>query len=135
MPLYEKIRTPLSAEERLAKGTQLSEKELERIAVIAEKKAALDSFNAKLKTLDAEIETLATEHHEGHSSHDVEVRLEPDDARKMMNVVRVDNGQTINIRKMTLEEMAESEKRKLQGNLFPGGDAKAKGANDQPPAS
>jgi hypothetical protein len=123
--LFEKIKIHLTDAQAIELGDELAEKEVARTALEEEKSAALGSFNAKLKTADAEIVDLATQLNERVREQEVEVREEHDDGRNVVVIIRQDNGQVLRTRNMTLNEMAEAKSR-LQGDLFgaPGSQAK-----------
>jgi len=127
--MYEKVGVRLTDADMIKAGEELAEKRLEYNAVDAEKAEALSNFNAKLKTLDAEIDDLARQVDNRERSVDIEIREEPDDGRNIIAIVRADNGHVIRTRDMTLNEMAEKTAR-LQGKLPLGDEA---GDTDPPP--
>ncbi len=116
--LYEKVAVRLTDAQLIEMGEELAAKRLEYNQVDADKAEALGNFNAKLKTLDAEIDDIARQIDDREKHVDIEVREEPDDGRNVIALVRVDNGQLLKTREMTLNEMAESAQRKAQPSLF-----------------
>lgn len=114
--MYEKVAVRLTDADMIKAGEELAEKRLEYNAVDAEKSEALANFNAKLKTLDGEIDDLARQVDDRERAVDIEIREEPDDGRNLIAIVRADTGHIIRTRAMTLNEMAEKTARQ-QGTL------------------
>jgi hypothetical protein len=105
--LYEKVAIQLSDAKILEFGKEHAAKHAEYKQVQEEKAEALNTFNARLKTLEAEIDDLANKVNSRVEEKDIEIREEPDYGRKMVIKVRADNGQPIGHRQMTLNEEGE----------------------------
>jgi hypothetical protein len=112
--LYERVALKLSDAAVLKLGKEQAAKHAEHKAVQEEKAEALNTFNARLKTLEAEVDDLANKINNQQEEVDIEVREEFDYARKMVVKVRVDNGQPISHRPMTLNEEGEEKMRQLR---------------------
>lgn len=110
MPIH---RMPIKiADKEVAKlGRELADKRLEHSKLKEDKAEDLREFNAKLKALDAEIETLAHSVQEKVRFEDVEVTLVPDDKRLMMEIFRKSNDERIDVRQMTDDEKEAARKR------------------------
>lgn len=113
--LFEKVGIKLSDGQLLQLGKDHAAKCKEVREVEDEKSEALNTFNARIKTLAAEAEDMERKINDREDQVDVEVREEPDDGRNTIVTVRVDNGQTLKTRPMTLNEMAEANHRRKGG--------------------
>jgi hypothetical protein len=114
-PLTEKVAVPLSDREVAELGMKLAETRARTGRMEREKKDVDTDYNAKLKTLEAEQDTLAKQINERQSEIDVAVKEVPDDARKMVCIVRLDNGALLRTREMTTKEKGEAFTRKQPG--------------------
>jgi BMFP domain-containing protein YqiC len=125
--LYESVAVQLSDAKLLELGKEQAAKHAEYKQVQEEKAEALNTFNARMKTLEAEIDDLANKVNNRVDSKDIEIREEFDYGRKMVIKVRADNGQPIGTRAMTLNEEGEEKMRQLREQGVEG-DAEANGA-------
>lgn len=80
----------------------------------ADKAAANSGFNEDLKTLRKEQVTLLESISSGKARIEVQCYLERDERLNCMRTVRVDNGETVDTRALTADELNEER----QGNLF-----------------
>lgn len=117
MPTYERIPIKLGDKDVAKMGRELADKRLEHSKMKDDKSDELKEYNAKLKTLDAEIETLAHSVQEHVRYEDVEVELVPDDGRFMMSIIRKDDQKLIRARDMTDDEKEESLARRKNPTL------------------
>lgn len=131
--LYEKVGIRLTDAQVIEMGEELAEERLEVNRLSEEKTAKTTEFKAteeyqaykhetdtiteKIDALNTSIDELAKQIDDREKFVDVEVREEPDDGRNMVAIVRVDTGQIIKTRAMTLNEMAEATQRKRQPSL------------------
>jgi hypothetical protein len=109
--MYERVAVKLSDAQVLVLGKEHAAKDAEHRKVTEEKGEALNTFNAKLKTLEAEMHDISDQVNNQEKEVDIEVREEPDYGRNTVVTVRVDNGQPLKTRPMTLNEMAEGKHR------------------------
>jgi hypothetical protein len=136
--IYEKVGVHQNDAQIIDLGEALATKRLEAndLAALRSVKAsafrATDEYvawkeedadiSAKINVLDADIDLLAQQIDTREKVVDVEIREEMDGGRSSVAVVRVDTGQVIRTRAMTLNEMAEYR----QGTLpLEGGDGAA----------
>ena len=112
--LYERVAVKLSDASLLKCGKELAAKESEYKQVDDEKAEALNTFNAKLKTIEAEIADLADKVNNQREEVDIEIREEFDYGRKMVVKVRAENGHPISTRPMTIQEMGEGKMDELR---------------------
>jgi len=119
--MFEKVAVRLEDPEVLKLGKELAEKRVAYNALAEEKGEALKTFNAKLNTMDAQIDDLARQVSERVTERDIEIIEEHDDARKMVIIKNAETGAILRTRKMTIEEMGSANAR-AQGGL-PFGDS------------
>lgn len=114
-PEYRKLPVTLTEEERLARGMRAAELGAEYAEVEEAKKAAARDLGQKLKTLRAEMDELHEAVRTGREQQDVQVDHHRNEERKSIETIRLDTGEIIDSRPMTVEER--------QGSLFaiPGG--------------
>lgn len=130
--MFEKIKIQLTEQELLSMGEVLGEKSVAYTALEEEKSAALGQFNARLKTLWAEIQDLATQVNDRVTEKDLEIREEHDDARNIVVIIRADDNSPLRTRPMTLNEMAEARHR-AQGTLSFQDDDEPSASDTEPP--
>jgi hypothetical protein len=125
-PLTEKVPVPLSDREVAELGVRLAETRQRTGKLETEKRDTDQGYNAQLKTLEALQDTLAKQINERQSEIEIAVKEVPDDARKMVCIVRLDNGQLLRTREMTTKEKGEAFTRRQPGlfdkNLVPEGE-------------
>lgn len=109
--LFEKIAVQLSDAQILELGKQAAEKREAWLKLQGEKSDAVKVFNDKLNALEAEYDELTHQISARQSEREIEVAEEPDDGRKLMIIKEVESGRPLRTRKMTLEEIADSEAR------------------------
>jgi hypothetical protein len=121
--MFERIKIVLTDAQAIEAGDNLAEKKVAYDALEAEMNAkkdehkdVIDGYKARLEVLGADVSEKASWLNERIEVKEIEVREEHDDGRKTVVVIRVDNGQQLRTRPMTLQEMAEAAKR-MQGEL------------------
>lgn len=107
--MFDKVAVSLSPAQLLERGKHLAEKNAAITKLEDEKHDALKTFNDKINTLQAESSDLAREINDGQSEADIEIVEEPDDGRKIMIIKEASTGRMLKTRKMTLEEIGDSE--------------------------
>jgi hypothetical protein len=127
--MFDKVAVTLAPAQLLEKGKLLAEKRAAITKLEEEKGDALKTFNDKLHTMEAESADLAREINDGQTEKDIEIVEEPDDGRKLMIIKEASSGRMLKTRKMTLEEIGDSEFR------LNGGASNGASDTDPPPAA
>lgn len=105
--LIKSLPCALTIEEVRQKGEKLAQKIREYELTEEERKKATKQLGDKLKDLRAEQEQLGREIRTRKEDRDVEVREEPDNALRVVRVIRVDTGEEAYTRAMTETEIRE----------------------------
>jgi hypothetical protein len=113
--VFEKLTVPLSDREVSELGIKHAEARVEYLRLEKEKHEMDVEFNAKLKTLDAEQDSLARQVNARSSEIDVECEEIHDDARKMVEVWRLAPRELLKTREMTVQEKGAAFTRKQPG--------------------
>lgn len=102
--MFERLPVPLTREELLIKGDELAKKLTAKRALEDKKKEKAALMRADMKELDKEIDELRTEVREKRELRPVQIEVEKDFERHLMHTVRIDTGERIRSRPMTLDE-------------------------------
>jgi hypothetical protein len=106
---FERIGVQLSDADVLRLGREMAEKNQAVLKLEAEKKEAMAGFQDKINALHAEVNDLSKQIAEKVTEKEIEVTEEPDDGRKLMIVKERESGRMLRTRKMTLDEIVDSE--------------------------
>lgn len=107
--LIARLAIALTPADVLAKGKEMAEKNQALLKLEAEKKEEMGKYSDKINALHAEVNDLSSQIASGQTEKDIEIVEEPDDGRKMMLRTEKESGKPLPPRKMTLEEIADSE--------------------------
>lgn len=99
------LPVPLTDDELLAKAKELASKLAEADDVESRKKVAVAECKAEADRIDSEVSWLASMLRSGKEPREVEVRKVRDEASRTIDTMRLDTGEIVSSRAMTIHEL------------------------------
>ena len=109
-PAYRQLPVELTPTERMARAMTAAERQSEYCELESQKKATTSTLGRQLKEIRSEIEDLQRAVRSGKETQSVQVETLRNEARRTVETLRLDTGEVVDTRPMTVEER--------QGKLF-----------------
>jgi hypothetical protein len=103
--LTRNLKCLLSREEVESRAARMADVESDLRQIEEHRKSVVADLNGRKKALDAELASLGRQVREHAEYRDVECAMEPDYEAKIMETIRLDTGERIDVRKLYDSEM------------------------------